>query len=82
MGLNIKSDRVHTLAKRLAKATGKSMTAAIEEALDEKLARVTRRAERDAAIEDVLKRIRDLGPAPVGLTSDTSDLYDEEGMPR
>lgn len=34
MGLNIKNERVHALAKRAAQVTGKTQTGAIEEALE------------------------------------------------
>ena len=38
MGLNIKNESVHELARRAARVTGKSQTAAIEEALERLLA--------------------------------------------
>lgn len=34
MGLNIKNERVHALAREAARVTGKSQTSAIEEALE------------------------------------------------
>ncbi len=37
MGVRIKSERVHRLARQVAEASGTSMTAAIETALREKL---------------------------------------------
>lgn len=81
MGLNIKSEEVHRLARRVAAETGTSMTAAIETALREKLERL----EKDRDAQGRLKRIRamldELGPPPPGLTSDHSDLYDEDGLP-
>lgn len=81
MGLNIKSEDVHKLAKALADETGTSMTAAIRQALEEKLDRVRRERDSDARIEWVENYLKKLGPPPPGLTSDHSDLYDEDGLP-
>ena len=80
MGLNIKNERVYELARTLSKATGKTMTAVIEEALDEKLARLQAEEDRENQIAEVLAFIKSLGPPPPGLTSDHSDLYDENGL--
>ena len=82
MGLNIKNERVHELARILSQATGKSMTAVIEEALDEKLRHLQEEEDRENRIAEVLAFIKSLGPPPLGLTSDHSDLYDEHGLPR
>ena len=81
MSLNIKSDNVHRLAKQLARETGETMTAVIEQALEEKLIRLSRHQERAARrrrIDEILAR---LGPVPPGVTSDHSDLYDDDGLP-
>ena len=80
MGLNIKNQRVHQLARSLAQATGRSMAAVIEEALEEKLRRLQEEEDRDNQIGEVLALIKSLGPPPPGLTSDHSDLYDEHGL--
>ncbi len=42
MGLNIKSAEVHDLAREVADITGESMTAAVREALQERLERLRR----------------------------------------
>lgn len=79
MGLNIKNEHVHELARRLASMTGENMTVAIERALEERLERVSVHAEgeeRLRRVEEILKR---LPPPPPGLTSDHSDLYNEFG---
>ena len=47
MGLNIKSERAHEMARELAKETGLSMTAAVEKALENQLMRLYRHHERD-----------------------------------
>lgn len=82
MGLNIKNETVEKLARDVAAETGESITSAIKEALTERLARLRR--ERDVA--ERKRRIREivnsLPPAPPGVTSDHSDLYDEWGLPK
>ncbi len=82
MGMNIKNERVERLARQLADETGKSMTGAIEQALEAEIARLHR--ERDVA--ERKRRIREIvdsfGPVPEGMTSDHSDLYDEWGLPK
>jgi len=81
MGLNIKNERVHELARILSQATGKSMTAAIEDALEKELMRLEREREMPGKIAWLKARLDELGPPPPGLTSDHSDLYDEDGLP-
>jgi antitoxin VapB len=84
--LNIKSPRVYELARELSEATGRSMTSAIEVALEEMLVRVnrrkraaddTRRAEIDAIVARAAPLLKDLPDDP------TAFLYDNEtGLPR
>ena len=81
MGLNIKNERVYELARILSQATGKTMTAAIEEALEAKLTQLERDREMPGKIAWLEARLKELGPPPPGLTSDHSDLYDEDGLP-
>ena len=81
MGLNIKNDRVHELARILSQATGKTLTAVIEEALEDKLTRLEREREMPGKVAWLEARLKELGPPPPGLTSDHSDLYDEHGLP-
>jgi antitoxin VapB len=50
MSLNIKNEETHRLAQELARLTGESMTAAVTEAVRERLDRVRR--ERAAASPD------------------------------
>ncbi|CAI2936409.1 type II toxin-antitoxin system VapB family antitoxin [Aminobacter niigataensis] len=81
MGMNIKSEKAQKLARRLADATGQSMTAAIEQALEAEIKRLETNddlAIRKARIKDILRRS---GPTPPGATSDHSDLYDDDGLP-
>lgn len=82
MGLNIKSAIVHELARKVAAETGSSMTSAIETALREKLDRLAKQRDVDARVARVREELDELGPPPPGLSSDHSDLYDEEeGLP-
>ena len=81
MGLNIKSDEVHRLARLVACRTGASMTQAIEVALREKLDRLERERDRHHRIERLRAMLDELGPPPPGLTSDHADLWDEDGPP-
>jgi antitoxin VapB len=81
MGMSIKNSEVERLAKELAAETGESLTAAIRIAIEERLERLRR--ERDVA--EKIRRIDEivdaLPPVPPGVTSDHSDLYDENGLP-
>ena len=81
MGLNIKNEDVQTLARELAAETGESLTGAIKIALEERLARIR----RGRNVEDKIRRIdailAKLPPVPPGVTSDHSDLYDDDGLP-
>ena len=54
MPLNIKDERAHELARRLAAVTGESMTAAVRAALEERLARETRRRHGKVRAEELL----------------------------
>jgi antitoxin VapB len=81
MGMNIKSERAHELAKRLAKETGLTMTGAIEKALEDQLARLDRHKEREYRFRKIKEITSQLPPPPPGVTSDHSDLYDEFGLP-
>ena len=81
MGLNIKSERAHELARELAKETGLSMTAAVEKALENQLLRLYRHHEREYRFNKIKEIVSRLPPVPPGVTSDHSDLYDEDGLP-
>ena len=57
------------------------MTSVIEEAPEEKLTRRERDREMPGKIAWLEAKLKELGPTPPGLTSDLSDLYDEDGLP-
>jgi antitoxin VapB len=84
MGLNIKSEETHRLARELARLTGESMTAAVTEAVRERLDRVRSRqaiglADRLLVIgKDCAARLKD----PFRSADHGDLLYDERGLPR
>jgi antitoxin VapB len=84
LSLNIKSDEAHRLAKQVAALTGETMTAAVTEALREKLERV--RGRRDGKLADRLLAIgRDCAARlkePYRSVDHGDLLYDERGLPR
>jgi len=84
MSLNIKSEEAHRLAQELARLTGESMTAAVTEAVRERLDRVRR--ERAAGLEDRLLAIGKDCAARLKEPFRSADhgelLYDEQGLPR
>lgn len=87
MALNIKNPETYRLARELADATGESMTAAVTEAVRERLQRV--RAERGDDPEARVQRMLQLAAeirsrAPAGYFDQDFDdlLYDEMGLPK
>ena len=84
MGLNIKSEETHRLARELARLTGESMTAAVTEAVRERLDRVRRErggglAERLLAIgKECAVHLK----GPFRSIDHGDFLYDEHGLPR
>lgn len=82
MGMNIKNADVQALAKELAAETGESLTGAIKIALEERLSRIRRERNVAAKIRRIDQILEKLPPVPPGVTSDHSDLYDENGLPK
>ena len=90
MSLNIKNPETYRLVKELADETGQSMTAAVTEAVRERLGRIrAERGESEAEIEARFERIHALFElmrerAPAGYWDQDFDelLYDERGLPR
>lgn len=82
MGLNIKTEEAHRLAKKIADRTGESITTAVTTALRERLERLERETRLDEAwaiATDMAERLR--GPGPKMISAE--DLYDEEtGLPK
>jgi antitoxin VapB len=82
--LNIKNDEAHRLARELADLTGESMTAAVTEALRERLERTRR--ERS---QDLVERLLAIGnecaahlKEPWRSIDHGELLYDEHGLPK
>jgi antitoxin VapB len=81
VGLNIKSERVHALAREAAARSGLTQTSAIEEALRRYLDDLSR-AERRERAEEILADLRS-ELAGQDLHRDIEELYDAEtGLPR
>lgn len=87
MSLNIKSERVHKLAKELAAIKGESMTSVILRALENERTRVIsqeeemerrNRAEARKQLDAFWATKPDM---PADMSSDHSDLYDDNGFP-
>ena len=85
MALNIKDPDTHALARRLATATGESLTLAVRHAVAERLARVEQVASR--ANEDLVARLnaiaRRCGSLPVQRQRSEDEIlgYDARGLP-
>ena len=84
MALNIKNKEAEKLVHELSKVTGESMTAALTEAVRERLDRV--RSERGAGRVDRLLKIgKDCAShlhEPYRSIDHGELLYDDKGMPR
>ena len=85
VGLNIKKDAVHALARTAAARSGLSQTSVIEEALTMYLAQLAdpgdvdeRRRRATALLEQLDTHLHDEDRARL---LDTDDLYDDAGLP-
>ena len=84
MPLSFKNDATERLARKVADATGESLTEAIQKALEERWARLSaKRRNRLLAsqVEDLLHRV-DALPVLDSRSADEILGYDEHGMPR
>ncbi len=84
MAVNIKNEEAHRLIRELASLTGESQTAAVTEAVRERLARLKR-----AARTPVPDRLLEIGARcaprlrePFRSVDHGDLLYDENGLPR
>ena len=83
----IDSAKAKRLAEELAARTGETVTQVVERALAAQLAQVAPKRQRteeewEQLIQDTLERGRKLRASlPPGVTSDHSDMYDEDGLP-
>ncbi len=81
MGLNIKNDEAHKLAQEVAALTGETLSAAVTQALREKLARLRRNG--------LAERLMEIGKDFSSRMSEETrtfdidkELYDERGLPK
>ena len=83
MSLNIKDPEAHRLAQQLARETGESMTAAVIQALRERLDLFRQKRKQDKLYQELLA-IANRGAALwKGPHIDHADLlYDENGLPK
>jgi len=86
MGLNIKNEHVHDLAREAARRTGRSQTGAIELALESLLAQFPearqprdKRARMDAVTAEIRALLTDEDRSALATSFD--DLYDKDGLP-
>jgi antitoxin VapB len=86
MSLNIKNEEADRLARELADLTGESVTAAVTEALRERLARERRQRRRKATSAELLEIARDIASRlkePWKSIDIDELLYDEKtGLPK
>lgn len=84
MAMNIKNSETQRLARELAALTGESLTAAIIEALRERLKRM--QGKRNTCLAELLLAIgKDCAPRlkePFRSASHGDLLYDDHGLPR
>jgi antitoxin VapB len=84
MGLNIKNEETHQLARELASLTGESVTAAVTEAVRERIERISRA--RGPSLADRLVEIGKECAAHIKEPLRSADhgdvLYDDRGLPR
>ncbi len=83
MGLSIKNEDTVRAVRDLAALTGESLTAAVDTAVRERLARVRpRRRVDEAAIDRILEHYRSLPVVDDRSSKELiDDLYDDDGLP-
>ncbi len=84
MGLNLKNDEAHRLAKQIARLTGENMTEAVTQAMRERLERL-RNGREDRLSDRLLAIGRDCSVhmrEPFLSVDHGEFLYGEDGLPR
>ena len=84
MALSIKNDATERLARKVAAATGESLTAAIQKALEERLDRLKQQRKGQilsSQLAEILRRVDQL-PVLDRRRPDEIIGYDEHGLPR
>jgi antitoxin VapB len=83
MSLNVKNPEAHKLAQLLAKETGETLTAAVTQALRERLERILRQRKKEAMLADIIEIGRRGAALFQGPPVDHAELlYDENGLPK
>jgi len=83
MSLNVKDPEAHKLAQLLAKETGETLTAAVTQALRERLDRILRQRKKEAMLADIIEIGRRGAALFQGPPVDHAELlYDEKGLPK
>ncbi len=83
MGLNIKDDATHRLAKQLSSLTGESMTKAVKVALEERLKREAAKRGRGSVASSLMEIGRRCSARPVLDDRSAEEIlgYDRDGLP-
>ena len=84
MSLNIKNEQTHRMARELARLTGESMSAAVNEAIRERL-ELVRGKSNDEMLKRIMKIAEESGPRwkePYRSREHGDLLYDEKGLPK
>ncbi len=81
--LNIKDQRTHELARRLATLTGESLTEAVRIALQERLRRIESKHRRPNLVDRLNEIARHCGSLPIRDTRSEDEIlgYNADGMP-
>jgi antitoxin VapB len=81
MSLNIKNEKTHRLVRELARATGETMTTAVDRAVRERLERVRGKSKGGMA-EKLMKIGEECAARLKGPLKpmEIDDLYDERGL--
>lgn len=83
MGLNIKNERVHAMARQAAARAGLTQTGAIEAALSHYLADLDRAAEEhERRLHELLNLFDEQLSEADRAALRRDDLYDDSGLPR
>lgn len=81
MSLNIKNEEAHRLAQELAAMTGESLTAAVTEAVRERLERVKSKGMKERLMK-IAKECAPRWKEPFRSMDHGDLLYDEKGLPK
>ncbi len=86
MGLNIKTEEAHRLAKELSELTGESMAKAVTDTIRQRVEELRRERTKKARAQEIMRIAREcsklLNETP-GEMMKIEDLYDEKtGLPK